>query len=140
MSRVRADGGSMTLWLLGLAVVLLFLGGLSLDLWRGYSERRALANLADAAALAGTAAIDEEHFRATGEVRLDPAGAERRAADHAARQAPPPALTGVSVEADTSAVRVTATGTVPLTLLRLLAPAEPWTVTVRAVAVPQPQP
>lgn len=135
-----AQRGSVTLWLLGLCVVVLFLGGLSLDLWRGFSERRELANLADAAAVAGAGAVDEARFRGTGEVHLDPAAAERRARDHAAAQTPPGSLTTLHVTADPTAVTVTASGEVPLTLLRLLVPADPWHVTVTATASPTSRP
>jgi hypothetical protein len=126
----------MTLWLLGMCVTLLFLGGLSLDLWRGFTERRALASLADAAAVAGAAALDEAHFRATGEVRLDPSRAEQAAAAHAAAQSPPASLTGLAVAATPDAVTVTAAGEVPLTLLRVLVPGEPWQLMVTSSAAP----
>ncbi|MGH9030897.1 MAG: pilus assembly protein TadG-related protein, partial [Acidimicrobiia bacterium] len=49
----------MTVWMLGLCLMLLLLGGISLDLWRAFSERRALASAADAAAIAGASALDE---------------------------------------------------------------------------------
>ena len=67
MSR-RAESGTVTLWLLGLCLMLFALGGISLDLWRAFSERRALAATADAAALAGASAIDEARYRASGTV------------------------------------------------------------------------
>ena len=51
-----AEHGTITLWILGLCLMLFLLGGISLDLWRSFSERRALAATADAAALAGASA------------------------------------------------------------------------------------
>jgi hypothetical protein len=134
---VDREAGSITLWLLGLCVTVLFLGGLSLDLWRGFSERRALANLADTAAVAGAAGVDESHFRETGEVRLDALLARRLAYDHAATQEPPVSFTGLTVTAGTDGVAVTATGEVPLTLLRVLVPAEPWRLAVTVTAEPR---
>ena len=56
------ERGTITLWLLGLCLMLFALGGISLDLWRSFSERRALAATADAAALAGASAIDEDRL------------------------------------------------------------------------------
>src|SRR6266540_1415895 len=37
------ERGQVTVWMLGLAVMLLFLGGLSLDLWRAFTQRQNLA-------------------------------------------------------------------------------------------------
>ncbi len=129
------DAGSVTLWLLGLCLMLLVAGGLSLDLWRGFSERRALAHLADAAAVAGASAIDTGHFRTHGDVVLDPGAAEALARAHAARAEPPMALRSLTVTADTTTVTVTAAGEVPRTLLGLVAPGS-WQVVVQATAQP----
>lgn len=73
-SRSDADGehGSVQLFVLGLGVAILLLGGISFDLWRLIGERRELAALADASAIAATSGIDTEHFRETGLARLDP--------------------------------------------------------------------
>ena len=38
-----SERGSITFWVLGLAVATLFIGGLSVDLWRVMSDRRELA-------------------------------------------------------------------------------------------------
>ena len=65
------ERGSVVLFLLGLGVALLLLGGIALDLWRLVGERRELAALADAAALAATSGIDIGEFRQTGVIRLD---------------------------------------------------------------------
>ena len=49
----RADErGTITLWVLGLCISLMFLGGLSLDLWRAVADRRELSSMADTAATA----------------------------------------------------------------------------------------
>ena len=74
MRRPRPDGGFLTIWMLGLCLLLLVLGGASLDLWRAFSQRQALAGLADAAALAGASGIDRAAAR-RGVIRLDPAEA-----------------------------------------------------------------
>ena len=68
---VWAERGTVTLWLLGLVLMLLPLGGLGVDLGRSFSSRRALSAAADAAALAGTGALDVSVYRASGAVVLD---------------------------------------------------------------------
>jgi Flp pilus assembly protein TadG len=132
--------GSITLWLLGLAVMLMPLGGLALDLSRSFSERRALSAAADAAALAGAGALDEGRYRADGVVVLDPAAAEERAHRSLDRQLDRAALRRVTVRADEQQVRVTVEGVVALTLLRLVQGGEPFVVRVSATARPHLRP
>lgn len=136
MSR-RAEAGTITLWLLGICLVLFGLGGISLDLWRAFSERRALAATADAAALAGASAIDESGYRASGTVLLDPVVAESRARAHIAGQFDHAALRSVTIHADTEAVTVVVHGTVGFTLLGVLAPRGELDVQVTATAIPR---
>lgn len=84
---MRGERGSVTIWILALSMVLMVLGGLSIDLWRVLAERRLLAATADAAAVAAVSAIDLSRYRdpaavptAVDEpVRLDPVLAEQRA-------------------------------------------------------------
>ncbi len=128
--------GSITLWLLGLALMLMPLGGLALDLSRSFSERRALAAAADAAALAGAGAIDEARYRADGVVMLDPAAAEARARRSLDTQLDRSALRSFTVRADAESVRVAVEGVVDLTLLRLVQGSEPFVVRVSATARP----
>lgn len=130
------DAGWVTLWLLGLAVMLLALGGLSLDLWRVFSERRDLAGAVDAAAAAGASGIDAGRFRATGELALDPPVVEALVAENLAAQTDLRSLTHVAVEANSRAVTVTAVGAVDLTLTRTLIPLGPLTIRVDATAEP----
>lgn len=111
------------LWLLGLSVLLLALGGLSLDLWHVFSERRALVGAADAAAFAGASGLDEAAYRSTGDVVLLPPLAEQLALAAVARQDDLAVLDGPpSVVAAPSSVSVTLRGRVQLSLLKLLAP------------------
>lgn len=133
--------GSMTLWLLGLSLVLLTLGGLGVDLWRGFAERRALTDVADAAAFAAASGIDEDAFRTRGEVRLDPRRARMLAARSIASQPDADLLTSsaVVVTDDGQAVAVTVRGAVPLTLLRLVT-TDDLEVEVHAVARPVVRP
>jgi Flp pilus assembly protein TadG len=131
------DTGTITLWLLGLCLMLLALGGISLDLWRSFSERRSLAATADAAALAGASAIDEEQYRSSGAVVLVPSEAEARAREHVAQQLDRPALRGVAVRADQEAVTVVVHGRVGFTLLGVLVPHDEFDVQVTATATPR---
>ena len=130
------EWGSVTLWLLGLATMCMVLGGLAVDLGRAFSERRALAAAADAAALAGAGALDEARYRADGSVVLDPAAAEARARRSLAAQLDRSALRISVVRADAASVTVTVEGDVELTLLRLVQGGAPFTVRVSATAAP----
>src|SRR5262249_52033046 len=74
-SRARAaERGTMTIFLLGTAVAILFLGGLVVDFWRVIAARRELAAMADSAATAGANGLDDTSLR-TGGAALDPAQA-----------------------------------------------------------------
>lgn len=73
------ERGSVTMWMLGLAFALLTLGVLSVDLWMLIGERRELASVADAAAVAAVSSVDEAAWRSGDGLRLVPAEAEARA-------------------------------------------------------------
>jgi len=124
------------LWLLGLCLLLFALGGISLDLWRAFSERRALAATADAAALAGASVIDEDRYRATGEVVLVPGAAAQRAREDIVGQPDRRAFSSADVRVVGDAVTVVVHGHVDFTLLRLLQPGD-FAVTVTATATPR---
>ena len=138
MRRLRHhdERGTITFWILWLCVLLLALGGLSLDLWRSFSERRTLAAGADAAALAGASAIDPDRYRTSGELVLDPAEAERRARRSIDQQLDRAALRAVEVEATTESVTVVVRGNVRFSLLGLL---EGGDFDVRVVATAWPR-
>lgn len=136
----RRESGTITLWMLGLCLMLFLLGGISLDLWRAFSERRALAATADAAAVAGASALDEGAYRSTGVVRLVPADAQRRAQASLADQLDRRALRESRVEATEDTVMVTVGGSVDFSLLQIVAPGDEFAITVRATARPQASP
>jgi Flp pilus assembly protein TadG len=131
------EAGTVTLWLLGICMLLFALGGISVDLWRGFSARRSLSNAADAAALAGASAIDEEAYRQHGVVQLDPVVAESRARAHLTRQFDAGALRGADVHADRDAVTVVVRGEIGFTLLSVLDPGGDLPVRVTATATPR---
>lgn len=64
------ERGSVTLWVLGLTILLMAFGGLALDFWRALAVQRELAAVADAGVAAAASGIDELHYRTTGEIRL----------------------------------------------------------------------
>jgi len=69
---MRDDRGSITFWVLGLTILILGFGGLALDFWRVLSVQRQAGAIADAAVVAAASGVDEEHYRLTGEIVLDP--------------------------------------------------------------------
>ena len=136
----RRESGTITLWMLGLCLMLFLLGGISLDLWRAFSERRSLAASADAAAVAGASALDEAAYRSTGAVRLVPADAQRRARASLADQLDRRALRDARVDATEDTVIVTVGGSVYFSLLQIVAPGDEFAITVHATARPQASP
>ncbi|MFN2555595.1 MAG: pilus assembly protein TadG-related protein [Nitriliruptorales bacterium] len=137
--RAGTESGSVTFWMLGLAVIVLALGGLSLDLWRVFLERRELAGVVDAAAIAGASAIDEAVFRSHGEVRVDSDQAFRTACTYLRAHSDPPASCA-GIRVSPGGIEVSATRQVQLTLLNLLLPrVEREPLPVRASARVEPR-
>ncbi len=135
---MRADRGSVTIWILGLVMVVLGLGGLVLDMWRVLDEKHRLEVIADAAAVAGAGALDEAHYRQTGEIALEPAEARQRAVEVVASAGP---VESTSVTIDPGEIRVVLAGSVELGLLGLLLPEEDRVlVRGRATAAPRVYP
>ena len=136
------ERGSITFWVLGLSIAVLFLGGLSVDLWRVMSDRRELAAVADSAAAAAASAVDVDLWREAGEIRLlnveAVALAERVVSQHrVAGELSAP----VEVTVAGDSVQVTLTQEVELTLLRLLTVGEdPLLVRVISTARAAPSP
>ena len=132
-SRWDDESGATTLWMLGIALLVLTLGVLSVDLWQAVAVRSELAGRVDAAVAAGASGVDDAHLRATGELRLDPDLARYRAREafgletfqtgDALPYAYRPTVTP-------TAIVVEASRTVTPMLLFLLGEVEPLTVTV----------
>ena len=136
---MRREQGSATFWILGLSIAVLFLGGLSLDLWRGIAVRRELSAMADAAANAAANGIIEEQAR-TGDLTLDESRATALARALLERDDRVQHLRSVDVKVNGVVVTVTLEDDVPLSLLRLFAPGEPFLVRVTASAAPELRP
>ena len=134
-------GDAVMLWCLGVAVLLLPLGGISLDLWHSISDERALQAAAAAAAAAGSSGIDVTAYRQDGAVSLDPALATRLALTNLGAQSNLPRLSEpptVVVDAAGDAITVQLHETVDLTLLRILLGDRTIHLTATAEAAPRP--
>lgn len=136
----RDEGGYVTLWVLGVAMMVIFMGGISLDLWRVAATRRAVASAVDGAAIAGASGLDEEAFRASAgdDVRLDPDLATELAADNLRAQPDSAELVEVAIEPGADRITVRAAKPVELTLLRIFLAGEP-PVVVRASSTVDPR-
>jgi len=129
------DRGSVTIWVLGLSMLLLVFGGLALDYWRALALQRELASAADSAAIAAASGIDEAVYRETGEVVLEPA--RSRGLAEAAVDWQGVDVVGLDVAVVPALVTVTLTGEVELGLLGVFVDqSEPLTVRATASASP----
>ncbi len=100
------EDGRVSAFVLALMLGLLALAGLSLDGGLALASKVRAGGQAESAARAGAQALDLTAYRATGEVRLDPA----RARDLAQRYLAAVGATGaVQVAGDTVTVQVTTT-------------------------------
>ncbi len=130
------EHGFVTVWILGLCVTLLVLGGISIDLWRAFGERRSLVAAADSAARSGASAIDPAVRRDTGVLRIDPdlAAARARASLRGVNGLEVTGTPDVTVTGNR--VTVVVRGRFELGFLDLLDPQGPVTITVTATAEP----
>lgn len=132
--------GSVTIWGLGLTVIIALFAGIVIDTWRVFAERQDLAGMADAAVIAGATAIDIPRLSAFDEIALDPAEAELRALDLLQRQDgwDPEVITYRIVGAgDGSLVTVVLERDLDFSLLGPLLPGEaPLHIVVTATASP----
>jgi Flp pilus assembly protein TadG len=137
---VRDERGTVTLWVLGLCVIVLFLGGIAVDLWRGIATRRELSAMADAVATAAANGIDEGAIRQGGTLRLDPQRARAIANETLARDDRVSRLRAVSFDIAGDEVVVTLEDEVPFSLLGIFVHGEPFTVRATATASPETRP
>jgi hypothetical protein len=126
----------VTVWTLGVILIVCFLGAISFDLWSGFATRRDYAGAADQAAQAGANALDESLFRSTGERKLDPERAETLAHESLAAQ-DLDNVTGLVIDATADQVVVELTTDVDVGLLRFFGGGDPLVVHVRAVGQPR---
>lgn len=137
---MRGERGSAPLWFLGLALCVLMVGAMSAELWRALGERQEMVAIADAGAVAAASVIDLEHYRATGQLRIDPEEAAARALVVIDGHSGSADLSGaplIEVAADGSSVTVEVMREVPFGLLRMLSLSDDRFV-VSGVAVAYP--
>jgi Flp pilus assembly protein TadG len=142
MRRRRLNGsrldarGTVTLWILGLCISLMFLGGLSVDLWRAVAARRELSSIADSAATAAANGVDVEALRA-GTLRLDPVRARAIARASLDENASAGALDAIDVEIVGNRVTVTLRDHVNFSLLGLFMGGRHFDIQVHVAAEPE---
>ncbi len=137
--RLDDDAGAVVIWMLGLSLMLLGLGGLTLGVWEVFGDRRELADIADTMAIAAASGIDETLLRDTGQVVIDEDRARDLARSVLARQEGGAALIETAiVEFTLDGIRIELTRDVPLGLIGILSPGgDDVTVTVEAFARPR---
>lgn len=131
----RDERGTITIFVLGLCIAVLFLGGSVVDFWRVIAVRRELSAMADAAATAGANGLDQTSLR-TGGAALDPAQAKSLALSELRQEAQSGIIRQVAIDADTGQVVVRLHARVHFTLLGLLLGARDFDVGATATAHP----
>jgi len=120
LRRVRASGdaGTMSVFVVGLVVVLMALAGLVVDGGRAVNARAAAADDAEQAARAGANQLDQNELRASGRVVIDSAAAQQAATNYLAARG----YTGGegSVDIQPNSVRVAVSDDIDTTLLALV--------------------
>ncbi len=135
--RRRGERGQITIFGVGLVMMILIVGGISLDLWRVVAQHRALGEVADAAAAAGSNGVDIEHYRRTGEVLLDVELARSLVEWSLVNQDRPSSFAEASVRrVEPGRITVVVNGRVEFSLLSLIAPGDGIDVAVEASASP----
>ena len=115
------ERGSVTVWMMGVAGLIVVMAGLAVDVWRLVDARERLAGRADAAAVAIASTIDSERWRSDGELVVDEGGCTRL---------DEPAMRSCVVDGDE--VEVALSGRFELTVTRVL---HPDPIEIRATAV-----
>ena len=123
----RNEGGfSAPIMVLIMAMMVLFIGGISIDLWRVIADHREVSGLADGAAVAGATALDIAAYELdpTADPILDPGLATQRVcrymADHEGVSVCPSDTLTVDFAPDLSAIAVSFQREVELTFLRIV--------------------
>ena len=139
-SRARGQrGDAMVVWCLLLALMLLPLGGVSIDLWHGIEVQRQLQSAAEDAAIAGASGIDVGQYRQSGCITLDPLVALPLAQANLASQSGlgPLATTDIVVSPDRRQISVLLKEEVHLTLLSWAEGGKPLVVAATASSGPE---
>jgi hypothetical protein len=135
----RDEHGFITLWVLGLSVAVLFLGGLGVDLWRAVAVRREVSAMADAAATAGANGLNESALRG-GRLELDAERVRRLATSELAEYPGAARLDGAAITTRGVQVTVVLREQVDFSLLGIFMPGDRFVVQARATAEPREVP
>jgi hypothetical protein len=137
VSRKRGnERGMVTLWILGLTISVMFLGGIGVDFWRAIAVRREIATMADAAAAAGANGLDESALRG-GRLEVDDARARALVQSELALYPGADRLTAEELRVDGAQVTVTLQEPVNFSLLGIFMGRGRFVVRATATAVPQ---
>lgn len=135
---MKSERGSMTLWAMGLSLLLFAVGFLALDLWSGFFARQEAASIADSASIAGATGLDEAAWR-TGLLALDPDLAEGRALASALSHPSWNDSMAVSVVASAEGITVSVSRSIPFRFISGLVPDRVANITVSGFAEPGQQ-
>jgi Putative Flp pilus-assembly TadE/G-like len=135
----RDQHGMITLWILGLTISVMFLGGLGLDLWRAVAARREVSLMADSAASAGANGLNEDALRG-GDLQLDEPRVRVLVAAELAQYPNASRLVGETVTVAGAQVNVTLREDVHFSLLGIFMGGGKFTVQASATAAPQELP
>ena len=133
-----AEDGFVSLWVLYWALIVLFLAGFGIDLWRGVAVRRSIQEQAEAGAAAGANAVPEDTFRRSGDVVIDDELAELLAGQTLLAHEEFDLIDDWAVTVADGEVTGEGTATVDFTLVKLFLPAEkPLQIDAAATAAPR---
>jgi Flp pilus assembly protein TadG len=124
--RGRDEQGFVTVWVLGLTIMMLALAGATIDFWRAVAVQRSVSSAVDSAAVAGASGIDQAAYRSSGGtvVQLDPDLARTLAEQSLSAQPEAASLVDVTIDATPARITVSAGREVGFTLVRVLRPGE----------------
>lgn len=134
------EHGTFTVWALGLCITLFMIGGISVDLWRAFSQRRTLSEIADSAARNGANNINVDQRALYGNVIIDPnsakASAQQSINDNAALNNVDIKNSEINVDVANNEIDVEIRSNYSFFLLGLFPGADDTDIVVRARATP----
>lgn len=137
----RTQHGFITIWILGICLLILGVGAFSITLWQGITERRQLSAITDAAATAAATEIDLVRYGQQPSVlAIDRTKATARALTYLEEEAAKVNLellrADITFEADDRRVVIETEQALKSPFLKTLDPTTSLTITVRSAAEP----
>jgi Flp pilus assembly protein TadG len=130
----RDDSGAATLFVIGLAVMLLVVAGLVVDGGLAINARSTAFDIAEQAARAGATQVNEDVLRDTGRVEIDDGAARREAGEFLARALNDKSGGNPGITTNANEVTVTITGRRVETALLGLIGVQEFTINAEATA------